>query len=292
MRRPNSVILIAAVTAPLTALLATSPAAGADSVTLLDRLTPASGAPNALVNGRWPIAVNSVPFEGYAGTVEFSVEGAPTDSVTLSSLQVAYAGLPGAAPTTWTLRVMLWSSFDAAIVGLPGSTTAMYNGDIATLIIPGTQVSFEPFGTHIFNGPIFLATIDLSPYDLTLAAGGTYVLGCTVFNAGDAGVMETAQLGPPDRGLSPYYRETGWRYMNVFDDLEIGRYAIRLTATTTASPPCPADLNGSGTVDAADLGILLGAWGACGSCAADLDQSGTVDAADLGVLLGAWGVCS
>jgi hypothetical protein len=57
-------------------------------------------------------------------------------------------------------------------------------------------------------------------------------------------------------------------------------------------PPCPADLNGDGSVTGADIGALLGAWGACpAGCAADLDGSGAVSGADLGVLLGAWGAC-
>ncbi len=51
---------------------------------------------------------------------------------------------------------------------------------------------------------------------------------------------------------------------------------------------CPADLDQSGSVDAADLGILLGSWG---GPAADLNGNGFVDAADLGILLGAWGAC-
>ena len=54
-------------------------------------------------------------------------------------------------------------------------------------------------------------------------------------------------------------------------------------------PVCPADLDGNGTIDGADLGILLGQWGGPGT--ADLDGSGTVDGADLGALLGAWGAC-
>lgn len=54
-------------------------------------------------------------------------------------------------------------------------------------------------------------------------------------------------------------------------------------------PPCAADLDGSGTVDAADLAILLGAWGGPGL--PDLDGNSVVDAADLAVLLGAWGPC-
>ncbi len=52
---------------------------------------------------------------------------------------------------------------------------------------------------------------------------------------------------------------------------------------------CPSplgDLDANGVVDAADLAILLGAWGQSGP--ADLDGSGTVDAGDLAILLGAW----
>ncbi len=53
---------------------------------------------------------------------------------------------------------------------------------------------------------------------------------------------------------------------------------------------CPADLDGNGAVDAADLSVLLGAWGTRGS-SSDLNGDGVVDAADLSVLLGAWGAC-
>lgn len=54
--------------------------------------------------------------------------------------------------------------------------------------------------------------------------------------------------------------------------------------------PCDGDLDGSGAVDGADLGILLGNWGTSGD--GDIDGSGMVDGADLGLLLGAWGPCS
>lgn len=54
--------------------------------------------------------------------------------------------------------------------------------------------------------------------------------------------------------------------------------------------PCPADLNGDGMADGADLGLLLGNWGGTG--ASDLNGDGTVDGADLGLLLGDWGACS
>jgi len=53
-----------------------------------------------------------------------------------------------------------------------------------------------------------------------------------------------------------------------------------------------ADLNGDEAVDGADLGLMLGAWGACPAleqpCPADLDFDGAVTGADLGLLLGQW----
>lgn len=63
-------------------------------------------------------------------------------------------------------------------------------------------------------------------------------------------------------------------------------YLLQLLRLT---PIVAGDLTGDGRVDGADLGMLLGSWGATGG-AADLDQSGTVDGADLGALLGAWTV--
>ena len=65
------------------------------------------------------------------------------------------------------------------------------------------------------------------------------------------------------------------------------------STTTTAllidlgeEPSNPADLNGDGVVDGADMGILLGAWGTSGP--GDLNGDGTVDGADVGLLLAAW----
>ena len=56
-----------------------------------------------------------------------------------------------------------------------------------------------------------------------------------------------------------------------------------------SAPQCPADLDGDGSVGAADLSLLLASWGAAGE--ADLDGDGNVGAADLSLLLAAWGIC-
>lgn len=53
----------------------------------------------------------------------------------------------------------------------------------------------------------------------------------------------------------------------------------------------PEDLDGNGTVDGADLGVLLSEWGECPfitPCSGDFDNDGDVDGADLGVLMAAF----
>ena len=52
---------------------------------------------------------------------------------------------------------------------------------------------------------------------------------------------------------------------------------------------CPADFDGDGDVDTADLLHLLGAWGTPNG---DVDGDGDTDTADLLALLGAWGPCA
>jgi len=58
------------------------------------------------------------------------------------------------------------------------------------------------------------------------------------------------------------------------------------------TPPCFADLDGSGAVDSGDLLQVLGAWGECVGCPQDLNGDGVVDSQDLLSLLGVWGPCS
>ncbi|MDZ4830177.1 MAG: hypothetical protein SGJ09_08285 [Phycisphaerae bacterium] len=71
------------------------------------------------------------------------------------------------------------------------------------------------------------------------------------------------------------------------DEIRVGTtWTSVLPSTLTA--PCPGDLDASGSVNASDLGILLGGWG---GVLGDINGDGTTDAIDLGLLLGAWGAC-
>ena len=81
-----------------------------------------------------------------------------------------------------------------------------------------------------------------------------------------------------------------------------GSFSATVNVTSTLridGPPqtgsCLGDLNLDGVVTGADLGLMLGAWGACPGgtlgCLGDLNVDGVVNGADLGLLLGAWGPC-
>ena len=53
---------------------------------------------------------------------------------------------------------------------------------------------------------------------------------------------------------------------------------------------CPADVDGSGTVDVEDLILVVLAWGT-GDPAADVDGNGIVNVQDLVTVVLAWGKC-
>ncbi len=68
-------------------------------------------------------------------------------------------------------------------------------------------------------------------------------------------------------------------------DLRVDNITIETVSTPT---PTPGDLDGDGDVDAADLAIMLAAWGPCAGCEADLDGDREVGPADLATLLANW----
>ena len=82
--------------------------------------------------------------------------------------------------------------------------------------------------------------------------------------------------------------------LSVFESGGTGNadlFAARINADGTLGTPASqcGDLDGDGSTGGADLGALLGNWGACSGCAADLNGDGNVDGADLGILLACWG---
>jgi polyhydroxybutyrate depolymerase len=72
-------------------------------------------------------------------------------------------------------------------------------------------------------------------------------------------------------------------------DLVWTRFFSQIVSEETVCATCRGDLDGSGTVDGGDIGVLLLDWGQTGP--ADFDRSGAVDGGDIGVLLLEWGDC-
>jgi hypothetical protein len=72
-------------------------------------------------------------------------------------------------------------------------------------------------------------------------------------------------------------------------------FGYAMTATVGGSGSCIGDLDGSGSVDGADIAKLLVGWGACPvappACIADLNGDAAVDGQDMALLLAHWGPC-
>ena len=120
----------------------------------------------------------------------------------------------------------------------------------------------------------------------------------------------TPFLGEPDqvkypKGVLPNPLEWGSMYNFRFtcdvppteeSSVELGLFRMAAFGETTMVGPsitstCLGDVNGDGQVDAADLGLLLGAWNTSNP-ETDINGDGNTDASDLGLVLGAWGKCS
>ena len=100
--------------------------------------------------------------------------------------------------------------------------------------------------------------------------------------------------------IGPYIRPEGftfaWGY-DIDDARTFNRagFVATFAAVSCESDGCFGDLNEDGEVNAADIGLLLSAWGSCGKagpgCFGDLNEDGEVNGTDIGLILGAWGIC-
>jgi hypothetical protein len=165
---------------------------------------------------------------------------------------------------------------------------------IGTLSWTGSSdCSVQPFGDgdgwllvepSIFNNAITPAgtvTITFTPsvaVDPNLCTTGSWIeanleyVGVAPSDCNGNGILDTCEVAD---GITPDVNGNGRP-----DDCE------------SALELCPADLTGDGTVNGADLGVLLSAWNQSGIIGADLNRDGIVNGADLGDMLSAWGACA
>lgn len=165
--------------------------------------------------------------------------------------------------------------FDPPVTAFYTYFGSLASGKTATMLLydedasPVTSLTSPP-STHssLAAGLGFTSSIPIAGVEFVSNEAGTVLVGAFV-------------------GLKPGEPSLG--------TVDLGNYAgpggsgiIQLDFACSFVATCPADLNGDAVVNAADLAILLGAWGTRG---ADLSGDGIAGAADLAVLLGMWGAC-
>ncbi|HMN95002.1 MAG TPA: hypothetical protein PKC43_00305 [Phycisphaerales bacterium] len=163
-----------------------------------------------------------------------------------------------------------------------------------TFFVPGTittPATVKGFGA-IFNGVEILGSARIECFD-ALGAHLATVLAPVGGSSGFsfAGVVMT---GAERIASVVIHSGTLAPLAGNVDDLLYGEDVVVMDDFIYGEPislGCPADLNGNGVVDGADLGIFLAAWGPNLGHPADFDGDGLVYGSDLGVLLSAWGAC-
>jgi len=200
------------------------------------------------------------PFSIYPGGIEIPV---PLDGATILRSEVALANVVPAAATEVrggftfdTLVPVIWTlEFDAG-------TGPQVQSIPASLPLSGSVLG-DPGDRGLQLGG---AVADAGSQPLDLPVGPIATPLPTIPPGGTANLLFSGQL------------------LSVDFAIDLG---LDLTAIEQASID-PADLNGDGRVDAADIGLLIAAWGPCDGCAADLDGNGLVDAGDLGLMIASW----
>lgn len=206
-----------------------------------------------------------------AGSITRSIEVAPTGlplAITAVRVQVALSH-----PWVGDLRLVLRhpSGVEVVLLDRPG----VDSGGGAGIGFPG------PWGCGGDDLAVLFDDAAILPAESACETAGTAIVGSK------QPLQPLALLN----GLAPTGSWTLIASDLVAQDAgSLGTVCIEIETAPVSL--CPADLDASGTVDAADLAILLGGWGpGCTGCASDLNADATVDAADLAILLGAWGRC-
>ncbi|MFO0874656.1 MAG: LamG-like jellyroll fold domain-containing protein [Phycisphaerales bacterium] len=180
---------------------------------------------------------------------------------------------------------VIWDDY-----GNPGVLMTVFNGtlqwNISTTSNPGPGIGYlvGTISTGVWHHVA-------GTYDGAFIRA--YIDGALVGCAATSGPIQDNGF-PPKIG-SDNIVTNALNFLGGIDDLRI--FDVALAPSELAGgyfathPPKAGDLDGSGTVDGGDLGLLLSAWGPCPApacCLADLNGDGVVDGSDLGVLLASW----
>jgi len=137
--------------------------------------------------------------------------------------------------------------------------------------------------------------LDVTPWSSVLQSVA-FIESATIPPVGTEFAYGSVRVGPDPNGFVPsqmsYCPSTGTWTIGPFDPTTTPGFDTPGSPNSGCnySNPCPADLDGNGSVSSSDLSTLLNFWGT-NNATADLDRSGDVGSADLSILLNAWGNC-
>ena len=165
------------------------------------------------------------------------------------------------------------------------STPETLAGQVGQVAVPGPDGEPSGFGRGVLIGRFTWDDHSLEGTTLTVAwnQGPGTPQREAVFTVSQVVIVDCK-----DDGLG----DAGQILDGTFKDLD-GNGIPDCCDTGTSCESCVGDINGDGSVDSSDLGILIALWNtsAKGNPEADINRDGTVDSADIGLLVGGWGVC-
>ncbi|MEY4374222.1 MAG: hypothetical protein RL760_388 [Candidatus Eisenbacteria bacterium] len=209
------------------------------------------------------------------GALKFNLAAIPAGStVTSVSLRMSCTAAGTTSPQTIMLKRMLASWGEGPSQAFGGGGTIAQAPDCTWLhrFFPNTSWSTP--------GGDFSSTVSVSRSVSTM---GTYTWTSTPQFVADVQSMVRNPAG--NFGWCVQGNEVTLQSVKRFDSREAAA-ATRPELTVVFTPSGLYDLNGDTKVNAADLAIMLAAWGTVGP--GDFNGDGTVGATDLGMLLASW----
>lgn len=140
--------------------------------------------------------------------------------------------------------------------------------------------------------PAIARHLFIVPQDLTVTTAPQYVQLPFLLPGQTFPIAFTIQFpGPPPIGADGMWHTTLSLAMFQANFNLCCKLLVEFSGPRDCPSPILGDLNHDMVVDGADLGILLGSWGATPLAGdpTDLNRDGIVDGGDLGVMLGQWG---
>lgn len=234
-------------------------------------------------NGQAAFTAIVVPPGGSSVKVDVAVvvdsSNNPSTSITGS------LAITNASATSHTVVASFHSAICPALKGgsLIGATSTIK----LTTLGPGSIgcIGMTPI-VRVLCGGAPAASLFICPFSLSI--GGPGELAVTNSN----GLPGPTLVGPPE------FASIGISHSVLISAGAVSTLSGTVQALDVDGTPiatCPADLNGSGAVNAADLTVVLSSWGLSNPCPSslvgDLNANGIIDGADLTILLNGWGAC-